>query len=66
MKFLIDILPCLGGFASIEVLNRIEEIEPVLKFAGQTAIGILTIIYIVLKIIKLNKNEKNITDINLN
>jgi hypothetical protein len=46
------------GISSIEFLDRIH-ITDFLKFSGETIIGILTIIYLILKIKKLY-NEKKI------
>jgi hypothetical protein len=52
-----DSIVCLisgTGFASIEVLQNIN-IPELFKFGGQTVIGVLTIIYLVIKIKKARK-----------
>lgn len=50
----------LSGISAIEIIHQIN-ISEILKFSIETTIGILTIIYLVLKIKKLY-NEKSINN----
>jgi hypothetical protein len=42
------------GITGIEILDKIH-LPEILKFGGQSVIGVLTIVYLYLKIKKLNK-----------
>ena len=50
-------VPIVGIFSitGIEVLEFFHNLQPDIKFAGQTVIGVLTIIYLYKQIKKLNK-----------
>lgn len=58
MKLLKECAVSLTGMLGVESFEYVENITELVKFAGQSVIGTLTIIYIVLKIKNL-LNEKD-------
>jgi len=63
MKILLrDVVISVSGFVGVESFEWFKNISEILKFSGQSVIGTLTIVYIVLKIKKLiNEKTDNIT-----
>jgi hypothetical protein len=57
---IITTLTSLTSLSSIEVLNKVN-IPDLFKFAGESIIGVLTIIYLILKIKKLYHEKNNQT-----
>jgi len=63
-------IPLVSAFSivSIESFQWIQNIPIILKFSGQSIIGILTIIFLINKILLINdirKNKKNEKNINI-